>query len=206
MQINYKNKIYEVEIIKKNNKNTYIRIKDNKVVITTSRFVTKKYIDKLIISNYDNIYKMIDNYHKNNNNNFMLFGKEYIINYIDTENIIVNNNNIYVKNDIMLNKWLDNIVKKSFGLRVKYLRNKYYENIPPFNVKIRSMSSRWGVCNRRFNYITLNYNLYKYSIDCLDYVIIHELSHFVHPNHSKYFWQTVAKYIPNYKEIRKKLR
>ena len=68
------------------------------------------------------------------------------------------------------------------------------------------MKTRWGVCNTKTHIITLNKELYKYDIDCLDYVCIHELSHLIHPNHSKNFWQVVNKYCCNYKEIRKKLR
>ena len=68
------------------------------------------------------------------------------------------------------------------------------------------MTTRWGVCNKKTKTITLNSELIKYSIDKLDYVIIHELSHFIHFNHSKEFWLLVSKYCPRYKEIRKELR
>ena len=68
------------------------------------------------------------------------------------------------------------------------------------------MTSRWGVCNLKNKNITLNLDLLKYDIVCLDYVIVHELSHFIYPNHSSNFWQLVSKYCPNYKEIRKKLK
>ena len=68
------------------------------------------------------------------------------------------------------------------------------------------MKTRWGVCNKRDTSITLNANLMKEKIECLDYVIVHELSHFVHFNHSKEFWNTVEKYCPYYKKIRKSLK
>ena len=68
------------------------------------------------------------------------------------------------------------------------------------------MSTRWGVCNKKTKTITLNSELVKYNIDKLDYVIIHELSHFIYFNHSKSFWNQVGKYCPNYKQIRKDLK
>ena len=68
------------------------------------------------------------------------------------------------------------------------------------------MTSRWGVCNIRNHNVTLNIELSKYDMDCLDYVIVHELSHFIHHNHSKSFWNLVEKYYPNYKISRKKLK
>ena len=68
------------------------------------------------------------------------------------------------------------------------------------------MTSRWGVCNIKNHNVTLNSELSKYDISALDYVIVHELSHFIHHNHSKDFWLLVSKYCPNYKDIRKMLR
>ena len=48
--------------------------------------------------------------------------------------------------------------------------------------------------------------LIKYSINEIDYVIVHELSHFIEFNHSKNFWKYVKKYYPNYKEAQKVLK
>jgi predicted metal-dependent hydrolase len=87
---------------------------------------------------------------------------------------------------------------------------KYYyafeESIPFPSLKIRKMTSRWGVCNTKTFVITLNFNLIYYELDCLDYVIVHELSRFIHFDHSKAFWSVVGKYYPNYKEVRKEMR
>ena len=83
---------------------------------------------------------------------------------------------------------------------------KFVEKIPFPNLKIREMKTRWGVCNKRDNSVTLNSKLIEYNIEALDYVIIHELSHFVHFNHSKEFWMLVSKYNPNYKQIKKYLK
>ena len=87
-----------------------------------------------------------------------------------------------------------------------YYYNMYEENIPLPSLRIRKMTTRWGVCNIKTHIITLNYNLYKYNLECLDYVVVHELSHLIHPNHSASFWNIVEKYCPNYKLIRKTLK
>ena len=68
------------------------------------------------------------------------------------------------------------------------------------------MKTRWGVCNRKNITVTLNLELIKYDLNKVDYVIVHELSHFVHFNHSKNFWNTVSKYCPKYKQIKKELK
>ena len=68
------------------------------------------------------------------------------------------------------------------------------------------MKTRWGVCNTKNHNVTLNLELCRYNIECLDYVIVHEVSHFIEANHSKKFWAVVEKYYPNYKTVRKSLR
>ena len=67
------------------------------------------------------------------------------------------------------------------------------------------MKTRWGVCNVKTNRVTLNFSLIKRNIKYLDYVIVHELSHLVHANHSKDFWKLVSILVPDYKNLRKEL-
>ena len=68
------------------------------------------------------------------------------------------------------------------------------------NMKIRLMKSLWGSCNRRTNTITLNLRLFEYNTKCLLYVLIHEYTHYIHPNHSKEFHKAVCSVMPNWKE------
>ena len=207
MVVEYNNKNYEVEVIRKNNKNIYIRVKNSKVIITCNYFTTEKYIKKLIKDNYTSIIKMIDkdNSRQEKKEKFYLFGKVYDIVYGFNE-IDIKDNKIYVLNKTKLDKYLNNYIKKIFSERLNYWNNLYQEKIPVPNLKIRKMTTRWGVCNLKNKNVTLNYELYKYDLECLDYVIIHELSHFIYPNHSKDFWNQVSKYCSNYKSIRKKLK
>ncbi len=198
---------YEVVIEKKNNKNTYIRIRNNKIYITTNYFVNKSYIKSLLDKNYDVIKKMIE---KNNqrlerNNKFYYLNKEYDIVFVNYCDIEINDNKIFVKSEEYLNKWLKKNTEVIFKERLDYIYNLFEENIPYPKLKIRKMKTRWGVCNKN-NSITLNSELIKYGYEQIDYVIIHELSHFIHFDHSKNFWNLVSKYCNNYKEIRKSLK
>ena len=68
------------------------------------------------------------------------------------------------------------------------------------------MKTRWGVNHKLDSSITLNSKLIRYDERVIEYVIIHELSHFVHFDHSKYFWNTVEKYMPDYKKAVKTLK
>lgn len=207
MEFDYNGETYEVEVIRKNNKNIYIRVKDNKIIVTCNYLTTKNTINKLINDNIKSISKMIDksNLRKEKEDNFYLFGSKYDVIYGFNE-LEINGNKIYVKDKKMLDKYLDNKIKEIFSEHLKYYYDNYLEDIPKPNLKIRKMSTRWGVCNLRNKNVTLNYYLYKYDIECLDYVIVHELSHFIYPDHSKLFWNQVGKYCKNYKELRKKLK
>ncbi len=81
-----------------------------------------------------------------------------------------------------------------------------FNNIPEFNIRLRNMKTRWGVCNTKDKIITLNTELLKRDIHLLDYVIIHEICHFYEANHSSKFWDHVSIYYPNYKLGRKELK
>ena len=200
---------YEVVIIKKNNKNTYIRIKEDlKIYVTTNYFVTNSMIKKLLDDNYSYLSKNIkrQSIKQKKNELFYYLGEVYDIIIYDTKKIEIIDNRIYVKDEATLNRWLKKEIKRIYSERLVFLYNEFEENIPYPNLKIRKMTTRWGVCNKKTKTITLNSELIKYSIDKLDYVIIHELSHFIHFNHSKEFWLLVSKYCPRYKEIRKELR
>ena len=207
MQIEIDNNTYDIEVIKKSNKNTYVRVKDGKIIVTTNYLTSNKSIIKLINDNKKSIIDMInkDEKKQDKNNNFYYFGKKYDIVY-GFDEIEFSKDKIYVKDKKSLDKYINNDIIKIYSERINYWYNIFEENIPIPNLKIRKMTSRWGVCNIKNHNVTLNYMLYKYDIRCLDYVIVHELSHFIYPNHSKDFWLLVEKYYPLYKECRKMLK
>lgn len=79
-----------------------------------------------------------------------------------------------------------------------------YDGKKPNRLFVRNMTSRWGSCSVNGN-ISLNVYLLDVEPELFEYVLIHELSHLYHMNHSKEFWAQVARYCPDYKEKRKKL-
>lgn len=209
MEVIINNEVVEVVIVRKNNKNIYLRFKsDKKLYATCNRFVSIKDIKKLIDNNMDKITKMYLSISKQTESNlfFNYLGKKYTIVYDDNiKNCYFDNTFIYTKNEKMLNKFYLSEVKRIFESEVERI-TPYFENIPKFTLKFRNMKSRWGVNNRGNNSITLNTELLKKDLDLLDYVIIHELCHYYEPNHSSKFWYHVSKYYPNYKLARKRLK
>ncbi len=73
------------------------------------------------------------------------------------------------------------------------------------NVSIRNQKTRWGSCSKKGT-ISLSYRLVLLPPEVRDYVLVHELCHLAHMNHSVRFWQLVARTIPNYKLLRKQLQ
>ncbi len=202
----FNNREYPIDIVRKNNKNTYLRVKNSRIVVTTNYFTTTRQITKLINNNQSFINKMLTKEEtKKEDTTFKLFGRSYdvIYGFPQTE---ITDNKIYTKDEKTFNKYSSQYITEIYTKRLNYWYNLFEEDIPTPNLKIRKMTSRWGVCNIKNKNVTLNLELSKYDLTALDYVIVHELSHFIHPNHSKEFWCLVAKYYPNYKEVRKSLK
>ena len=73
-------------------------------------------------------------------------------------------------------------------------------------LKVRSMTSRWGVCVPAKRQITFALQLYNMPEAAQIYVVVHEYCHFLVPNHSPAFWAQVEKILPDWKERRKLLK
>jgi predicted metal-dependent hydrolase len=101
-------------------------------------------------------------------------------------------------------KNIDNFYKKEI---VKYLPNlvDIYSkkmNLIPTSIKYRKNKRTWGSCNYK-NGLNFNILLMKFPIELMEYVVIHELAHIKHKNHSKKFWDLVEEFCPDYKQREK---
>lgn len=210
MQISYNGKDYDIIIEKKrSNKNTYIRVKkDLKVYVTTSIFASERAIKKLIEDNYDKIAKMIDfqEVKAKNNQGFNYLGKKYVLIHQDVKKISFDEDKVYVPYEFDIDAWYKRQAKKLFLERLDYNYERFTKKIPYPKLRIRKMTSRWGVCNTQTHVITLNLELIKRDISYLDYVIIHEMSHLIHGDHSARFWSLVEDNMPNYKKYREEMK
>lgn len=73
-------------------------------------------------------------------------------------------------------------------------------------IKYRYMKTRWGSCHTKKKALTFNTALAKAPIECIEYVVFHEFSHFLHPDHSRAFYETLSAFMPDYKTRRKLLK
>lgn len=207
MVININNEQVEVIIEKKKgNKNTYLRVKEDLCLhVTTSFFMTDRKIKEIINENIDSIIRMYNkqNFKQDLKKDFYYLGKKYDVVRTNSKEVIFGDEKIFLPNNLDIDKWLKKEATKLFKERLDYWYNNFDRKIPYPSLTIRKMTSRWGVCNSKLVRVTLNLELMKKDISCLDYVIVHELSHFIEMNHSDRFWRVVEKNYPNYKEIRR---
>lgn len=78
--------------------------------------------------------------------------------------------------------------------------------VMPQKVAIRSQKRMWGCCDYQRQLIHINWQIILSPIDVVDYVVIHELCHLIHPNHSRLFWREVERHMPDYQEYKDWLR
>ena len=210
MQVRINNKIYDVEIVKKRTtRNTYIRVKDDLTIyVTTNSFVSDKQIAKLLEESISSIKKMIEKCEKKKAKEgyFYFLGKKYDVIYTNGNDVVLVEGRAFIPRNIDIDKWYKKQAEKYFLERLKYNYSNFSKKIPYPSLTIRKMTTRWGVCNTKLKKVTLNLELIKKDSICLDYVIVHELSHLIHGNHSKDFWRLVEENFPKYKEVRKKMK
>ena len=112
----------------------------------------------------------------------------------------------FAKKQKMVTRYLDEQCRTVFGeiiLETYPVFQKYGVQMP--TLRIRDMETRWGSCLAKKGVITLNKRLLEVPRNCIEYVVMHEFCHFIHPNHSKHFYNFLAMLMPDWKERKKVL-
>ena len=165
------NNQYEVIITRKNNKNTYIRVKEDlKIYVDTSHFTTKIEIKKLLDKNQEYLLNMI-NKQKNKLEKQKLFyylGNQYNLIIMPSKEVELYNDKIFYNDDKSLEKWLKKQTENIFNDLYLKQYNLFHENIDYPKLRIRKMTTRWGVANKKSNTVTLNSLLIKYNEDIIN--------------------------------------
>lgn len=120
---------------------------------------------------------------------------------IHGQNIYVYHSSIQQCVELYLKKiLLDYIEEKIIG----YLA--YDFDLPMPTIEIKKYKGRWGSCYYQEQKVTFNLSLVHLEKDLIDYVIVHELTHFLQANHSPQFYQEIEKRMPQYKQRIKRLK
>lgn len=110
------------------------------------------------------------------------------------------------KEDIqrILNQWYRKRAKLIFNERLNAMLQQtlWVDFLPQLSIKI--MQKQWGSCSIHGR-LTLNLHLIKTPIQCIDYVILHELCHIAEHNHSERFYRLLSQVMPNWRDVKIKL-
>lgn len=105
--------------------------------------------------------------------------------------------------EAFVNEWYRSLLKEKIEF---YLPKwEHITGLYSDSWQTKYMTTRWGTCNTKTRKIWLNLQLAKKPLECLEYVILHELSHLKVRNHGKDFVAIMDKYMPYWREIKKKL-
>ena len=176
---------------KKNIKHCYLRIlKADLIQIRANKYFTIFDAKDLINRKKEWIESSIQKMSEKslNEDEFLLLG--------ETKNY----NDYNIKN---IDKFYRAEIEKILPQKVEEYSKKM--NLFPTSISYRKNKRTWGSCKYK-NGLNFNILLMKFPIEVMEYVIIHELSHIKHKNHSKDFWNLVAFYCPNYKEVEKSFK
>ncbi|HHW68648.1 M48 family metallopeptidase [Defluviitalea raffinosedens] len=147
---------------------------------------------------------------------FMYLGKYYPLKIeyssdIKKPEIMLCNDQLRIKTntenkDIMqktMEQWYRTMAQKVIGERVRYYQ-KFF-NTEPKDIKVKEQKKRWGSCTYD-NRLLFNWRCIMATLESLDYIVVHEMSHMHHKNHSKQFWSFVESILPDYKARKEWLR
>ena len=200
----------------KNMKNIYLKVEKNADVVVSAPPRTPNYIiKKLIQENIDEIKLRRNNILTNGytvkqyvtDEKHIIFGKEFVL------EVILGNKNVIKLSDDKIILVIKDKDQDRGQIVMSYLRKVLYNKALEFinryekimgvhaeQLRIKKMKTRWGTCNIEAKRIWINYELIKYPIECLEHIVVHELTHLLETNHTPRFYALLGKYYPNFRE------
>lgn len=229
-QVACENGAISYQLTRKKVKNVNLRIKpDGSVLVSANSRVPVAFIDDFIRQKQEFILSALAKYEEKrelyqdtlkkyiSGENYTLFGKNLRLKVEESKNEVVYTDGIYIflkvkdkenfrHKEILMTEWLKKYQTAVFQELISQTYAKFQKYDVPFpTLKIKTMKSRWGSCQPQKGIITLNSRLTEAPRDSVEYVVVHEFAHFIHPNHSKQFWDFVTMLMPDWKERKKAL-
>lgn len=102
------------------------------------------------------------------------------------------------------NKMLDELYRRELKEKIPALMELWQDRmaVKALEWRVKKMKTRWGTCNTRDKRVWLNLELAKRHVDCLEYVIVHELTHLIERPHSDRFWRLMDGFLPDWRRRR----
>lgn len=215
------------ECTRKKVKNINFRVhSDGKLLVSAPFFVSDQRIEDIIKEKESFILRALSRFAErkrnapapfsfNNGETLSLYGKDVQIYFTESKSeasIEPDHLTLFVRdqNDTeMKRKALKTYLEKNLRAHLESMCADVYplfEKATPIpKIKLRLMRARWGSCAPKKSVLTFNTNLAFYPIPCIEYVVMHEFTHFLHANHSKAFYDALSDKMPDWKERKTRL-
>ena len=213
-------KMHYVTVVRTKNKNMYLKVKGDEIVVSAPKFTLKSSITKFV---EEHIEKFVNYVESKKQLELLSLKENYVyirgkkLNIVSLTGFVkpsakVIGSNIYVNTKIGSDEEVSKTIKE-------YLKSELFDyitkkiklfekrmDLPEHTIRVVYKTSTWGTNLVGKHKLSFSSRLAHYREEITDYVIVHELAHTIEGNHQKPFWDLVEKYIPNYKELRKELK
>ncbi len=217
----------KVEVIKKDIKNIHLAVypPNGLVRLTSPKDVNDSTIRLYTISKLSWIKKQQRKFSKQerqpernyiSRESHYFFGKRYLLKLVESQ--LSSNASIQNKTYITLTTKSDSTKEQKEKLLEDFYRAEIKKRIPELIEKwekkmgikvsswgVKKMTTKWGTCNREAKRIWINLELAKKPIECLEYIIVHEMVHIIERHHNDKFMALMSKYLPKWKLLKNEL-
>lgn len=210
----------EILIRRKPIKNLYLRIEQEtlQAVISAPLRMPAADIERFVLSKANWLQQKLDFLAKRRlvfaaqetaGESLWLWGKKYAVRFISgREKIVIAENEVIFSGSIenssteKLTRCIDKLYRKQLTQQIEQFAAFWQKRLQltASGWRIRKMKTRWGTCNTFSRMITINYNLVRLPVECLEYIIVHELAHLYEPNHSSRFKNFLTQNLPDWKQ------
>lgn len=210
----------EILIRRKHIKNLYLRIEQEtlQAVISAPLRMSVVDIERFVLSKANWLQQKLDFLAKRRlvfaaqetaGESLWLWGKKYAVRFIHgREEIVIAENEVIFSSSIedssteKLTKCIDKLYRQQLAQKIEQFAVFWQKRLQltAAGWRIRKMKTRWGTCNTFSSMITINYNLVRLPVECLEYIIVHELAHLYEPSHNSRFKNFLTQNLPDWKQ------
>ena len=223
-QLEISGRILKYDLTRKKVKNLNLRVhRDGTVAVSANSRISIEYIEKFLRIRADFIFKAISHYAEIENSDaaskqyvdgesFRIFGHDLRLKVLRGAKNEVKNDGVFITLRVkdpfdtalkrsVFRKWFRELCRETVTKLCEAAYPKFGKYGIPFpEIKFREMVSRWGSCMPRAGRLTFNYALASVPFVCIEYVVIHEFTHFLHPDHSPDFYRQLSVFLPDWRE------
>ncbi len=209
----------KIEIKKKRIKNIYIKVDEKGVVKVSAPFtIPDSTILSIIEKKKEKILKEIEKRKAtfidfSKTNKIPYLGKMIDIDFLKSSRTFFEfkNNMLFIHSEKITNSNKEYLIMKWYARETNKKISHFVEKYSPVigkkvnRITIKKMKTRWGSCNSQKKYLNFNLFLIQKPLKAIEYVVVHELVHLIHPNHSEKFYKAVEKILPDWKKAKETL-